>query len=311
MIETLDDWNERLGFCGCCQMTACPDPSLVHNVKPQTYSALCGFPLFNETDWTIPCADYRSRSTSYVNHITSSTGGDYTLTQTASRPTPGSCDITGVTSGSFVTVRGTLVSETYAAGVWIKNYDYYIGGSFIRSYTDTRTYSPMIGEAALFDELNGDAQAQIDATDDTDWIVGGSGSLRSHTSLFSAFLNPACYLGNPQTEVIRLTPYRFRFKIPSSHTGTFFKITYDIAEFPTDPLVDDSFVSEDNVVEWTGPGDPEDSEDATWLTDWIEIDPPDVPGERRVVNIRFTCYQGTKYGVKPQTTGESFTPPTP
>lgn len=153
-----------------------------------------------------------------------------------------------------------------------------------------------------------------------------------------------------------MTKVRSRFRIPESHLGSYFKITYDIVEIPDgwDAMIDDpeyvvpdpptgdpvpqvpkpgrperSFVSQDNVVTWTGPGTPvpdpiiEDDEqspdfgevtnqvaidaaEATWLTPWFEIPPPTVEGERRVVNIRFTCYHGTKYGVKPQVTGEAL-----
>jgi hypothetical protein len=103
---------------------------------------------------------------------------------------------------------------------------------------------------------------------------------------------------------------RFRFRIPDTHTGSYFKITYDIAEFPDDEEVDPFFVSQDNVVEWAGPGTG-DIDDPSWLTDWVVIDPPYDPGERRVVNIRYTCYSGTKYGSKPQVMGEAFSPPEP
>jgi len=120
---------------------------------------------------------------------------------------------------------------------------------------------------------------------------------------------PTTYItaGSP---TITARPLRFRFRIPSTHTGSKFWITYDVAEFPEDEGIDPSFVSEDNLVEWEGPGTG-DSTDPSWLTPWVEIDPPAIPGERRVVNIRFTCYTGTKYGVKPQVTGEAFTPPEP
>jgi hypothetical protein len=104
---------------------------------------------------------------------------------------------------------------------------------------------------------------------------------------------------------------RFRFRIPYTHTGSKFTITYDVAEFPQDEDVDPFFVSEDNVVEWTGPGNQEDPEGDSWFTPWVEIDPPEESGERRIVNIRYTCYSGTKYGVKPQVMGEAFEPPAP
>jgi hypothetical protein len=42
------------------------------------------------------------------------------------------------------------------------------------------------------------------------------------------------------------------------------------------------------------------------LTDWVVIDPPETSGERRIVNVRYTCYSGAKYGVKPQIMGEAY-----
>jgi hypothetical protein len=118
---------------------------------------------------------------------------------------------------------------------------------------------------------------------------------------------PGSYLtgGSP---IISTKPLRFRFRIPDTHLGSKFTITYDIGEFPTDG--DPSFVSQDNVVEWTGPGSGA-SSDPSWLTPWVEIDPPEVPGERRIVNIRFSCYTGTKFGSKPQVMGEALDIPPP
>lgn len=77
---------------------------------------------------------------------------------------------------------------------------------------------------------------------------------------------------------------------------------------------------QDLTAIWTGPGTPipdpvldedenvtnqEDIDTATasWFTDWNDLNPPPVPGTRRVVNIRFECYHGP-YGTKPQVTGE-------
>jgi hypothetical protein len=104
---------------------------------------------------------------------------------------------------------------------------------------------------------------------------------------------------------------RFRISNFLSFTSTPFKgskltITYDIAEFPDDG--DPSFFSQDNVIEWIGPG-VGDQFDPSWITDSIQIDPPEVPGQRRVVNIRWTSYTGTKFGSKPRVMGEAFEPP--
>lgn len=140
-----------------------------------------------------------------------------------------------------------------------------------------------------------------------------------------------------------LQKWRYRWGVPDDFDGSYFKITWDILEEPfgwdrtindpgetlPDPLPegydtpeewwadhqvpdpdapDRTFFSEDNTWEWAGPGDPEDAD--SWLSEWYEIDPPDVPGERRVVNIRYECYR-SPYGQKPQVTGEAVTLPDP
>jgi hypothetical protein len=118
---------------------------------------------------------------------------------------------------------------------------------------------------------------------------------------------------------------RFRWVIPDTwtdqntgldvpFTGSYFKITWDILEEPDgwddpSPTVFRSFHLSDQTWEWTGPGDPED--DDSWKSPWFEIDPPEVPGTRRVVNIRFECYRSPKYGNKPQVTGEAVELPDP
>jgi hypothetical protein len=102
------------------------------------------------------------------------------------------------------------------------------------------------------------------------------------------------------------TKSRFRWVIPDTHAGTYFKITWDVVFFPTtgDPVA----VSTDNTWEWTGPGDPEDED--TWKSGWYEIPVPEEPGENRGVNIRFECYAGP-YGHLPQITGEAVEIPPP
>lgn len=178
----------------------------------------------------------------------------------------------------------------------------------------------------------------------------------------------AFYVGNQRRALayIRLIEARPRFKISYGHPGSYFKITYDILDEPIgwDDTIDDpgyvppdplpvpappipqiprpgrplrTFLSEDNVVEWTGPGtpvpallDPTPDEgdpptpeeiaanavaiaaaEATWLTPKFTIETPTVPGERRVVNIRYSCYHGAKYGMKPQVMGEAVELPDP
>lgn len=94
---------------------------------------------------------------------------------------------------------------------------------------------------------------------------------------------------------------RFKWVIPETWTGSYFKVTWDVAFFPTvgDPVA----VSTDNTWEWAGPGDPEDPE--TWKSGHYIIPIPDEPGENRPVNIRFECYRSPAFGNKPQVTGEA------
>ena len=120
---------------------------------------------------------------------------------------------------------------------------------------------------------------------------------------------------------------RARFKIPATwadqvtgltvpFTGTYFKITYDIIEEPTgwddaEPTVFRSFFLEDQVLTpWIGPGTGA-PDDPSWFTDWITLDPPSVPGIRRIVNIRFVCRENWFVGVVPQTTGDAVELPDP
>ena len=95
---------------------------------------------------------------------------------------------------------------------------------------------------------------------------------------------------------------RFRWIVPNTFEGAFFKITWDVLEEPDgwddpSPTVFRSFYLEDQTWEFTGPGDPGDPE--SWKSPWIEIPPPDVGGTRRIVNIRFQCIRSTKLGTLP------------
>jgi hypothetical protein len=103
------------------------------------------------------------------------------------------------------------------------------------------------------------------------------------------------------------TKVKFRWTIPDTHEGSYFKITWDEVFFPTDESTP-TVVNADKTWTWEGPGDPDD--DDTWKSGWYELAPPSTPGEVRVVNVRFECYEGP-YGTRPQTTGESYAIPAP
>jgi hypothetical protein len=104
--------------------------------------------------------------------------------------------------------------------------------------------------------------------------------------------------------------------------GVYFKVTWDVIFEPDgwDAMILDSdsnpsndipdpdapereFFAEDLTWEWTGPGDPYDED--SWKSPWFELSPPNAPGVKRIVNIRYECYRGP-FGHKPETLGEGI-----
>lgn len=63
-------------------------------------------------------------------------------------------------------------------------------------------------------------------------------------------------------------------------------------------------IAKDQTWEWIGIVDPEDPD--TSRSEWYFIDVPDLPGQHRIVNIRFRCYRETPYGNAPQITGDGI-----
>jgi hypothetical protein len=107
-----------------------------------------------------------------------------------------------------------------------------------------------------------------------------------------------------------LTKARFRFTIPNDFKGSYFKITWDEVFFPLGytPVNAEQYPPEvmrqDVTLEWEGPGNPE--QESSWrIGDWNPLPAPDRPGETRIVNVRFVCHR-SKFGVKPQTMGDSY-----
>lgn len=116
---------------------------------------------------------------------------------------------------------------------------------------------------------------------------------------------------NLLSQRLAVTFVRYRWSIPDSFEGKWFKITWDEVFFPEDyeegnpDSPQPSAVNQDMTVEWERPSDPETAD--FWIAgDWHVMNPPDQPGEKRVVNIRFQCYRSPDFGNKPQVTGESF-----
>jgi hypothetical protein len=309
MIETLDDWNDKLEQCGCCFMPECPE-FFVKNERKYATGLLNQF-------WggvgTISCSceDMHLYYRKLITRETSDTSG-YGFGSTEYI-----FDEDGVT-GPFIVGDGALplpgdavfVGQTCDGANMIDTYTYTAGDEEDPDFNGT--YTNEVGFAEPFTPAEANALILVDAEtkiEEDDWesfieVPASSGlpfviSLRSDEEYVVSDPCPT-----PESLVaIILQVMRFRFRIPDTHTGSYFKITYDIAEFPDDGAP--SLVSEDNVIEWTGPGTGA-SSDPSWLTDWVVIEPPDVSGERRIVNVRYTCYSGAKYGAKPQLVGEAF-----
>lgn len=128
------------------------------------------------------------------------------------------------------------------------------------------------------------------------------------------------------TDCDTATKARIRWKIPHewadpvtgltvAFPGTYFKITYDIVEEPDgwdapSPTVFRSFVSEDNVLEWNGPGIGSENDDS-WRTAWVDIPLPTGKGRCVLANLRLVCREDWGLGVLPQVWGESVTLPDP
>jgi hypothetical protein len=273
MIETQDAWNARLRYCECCLMPVCPEPLTIGESIQAKYGAnAIGFE--DGVFYGKITVDYWWTDSEGTFHPEDPFTGEVRNWNLLSGP----CGETDVDS---------LERD----GVEMPPADGIIGGNS-ESYDLEQPFVSENYMEAIMDHFN----------TNYNFVSVVCGFSDSKIARFSGPMSPSI-----EADFIRKV--RIRFRIPTTHTGSYFKITYDIAEFPEDG--DPSFISQDNVIEWTGPGTGGQS-DPSWLAgDWVEIEPPEDPGERRIVNIRYTCYAGTKFGVRPQVTGESLEIPPP
>jgi hypothetical protein len=96
-----------------------------------------------------------------------------------------------------------------------------------------------------------------------------------------------------------LEKVRYRWQVPSTHLGDYYKITWDVLYEPDgwdDEGIPEAerpirFSRKDLTVEWEGPGSgPQD--DPSWLAgDWQALEVPEEPGTRRVINVRYTQFR--------------------
>lgn len=89
---------------------------------------------------------------------------------------------------------------------------------------------------------------------------------------------------------------RIRFKIPLSHTGSYFKIKWDYKLTPESG--DPSVINGDEII-WAGPGDPNNYSDAGWFTPWQYVDPPSTNGMIELCNLQYWNLSSSPYGIRP------------
>ena len=88
---------------------------------------------------------------------------------------------------------------------------------------------------------------------------------------------------------------RYRWQVPVSHLGTYYKVTWDVLYQPVgwDDMsipVDDrpvQFSLKDLTVEWEGPGTGIQTDESWWAGDWQILNPPEPEGASKIINVRF------------------------
>lgn len=163
------------------------------------------------------------------------------------------------------------------------------------AYDYSIEYSSQVDADALATQLT----TAIADLGEEDWPGSGCFSSVTTTKVFNEAEPPEIIC----SQVSGATAVRYRWQIPASHTGNYFKITWDVVTEPTDGVP--TLESDVGTWEWAGPGNAEDPDDASWFSGWYDLDPPAEPGTKRVVNVRFECYR-SPYGNKPQLTGEGY-----
>lgn len=298
-IQTLEDWNTRLSRCGCCQMPECPDPIIACESKSITLTPCGNSPPSDYNGIPTDCLVYFQYFRSYVGvttvTFTSPSGTDHQeITRSYSRDAGGSCQLaeTSVHDPAFAGFLYLFVSSTTT----------WTGGSYDHqeNWTNGSVHTTEVwSDPETRATLTASARAVLDAMDFEPF--GSCSAAYQYANLLEG-----CPDADPDSlpSSVSLTAIRYRFQIPATHTGSYFRIEWDEVFYPSTGAP--SILAE-RSVEWTGPGSG-DADDPSWFTPWIEVAAPEDPGTIEIRNIAFTCYHGDKFGAKPQFTGETFIP---
>jgi hypothetical protein len=204
-------------------------------------------------------------------------------------------------------LEGTEITESESIAYLLTSGNWWVGiGGPPPGSTDTEQYLNGVTVSEWYSNMAAIIIPLLDFSDEaciTNYNEGINSNLSINPESLILWRFPAIFV----------TKSRFRWVIPDTWTdqntglpvtfpGSYFKITWDIATYPTDPDAEISYI-QDLTWEWTGPGDPEDED--SWKSGWYEIDPPGEPGERKIVNVRYECYRSSRFGGKPQITGDA------
>lgn len=354
-IETLDEWNSVLTGCGCCPMPVCPVPERECEsiTVPNCGHALPSHPNAPAdcTKYSTKTTTYELSGSTDLENVTETRLANQTSTTVIDLVRDEAGDPKcrtryGQASSSTTTTETTepdsliviFDSGDSPLGTWIPDGNTLLITANI-SWNYSYTYPPDppdvtsgtgIGPVAWNDAHPDAAWAFTSPATFTRTYVNDYGPAGSDTITetvvysgappdpFEVFVFPDDINGEicgASRNCDTVTKTRFRWVVPESWAGSYFKISWNILTEPdgwddeeaeTPP---ERTLSEDQTWVWSGPGNPEDED--SWKSGWYDIPPPDVPGQRRVVNLRFECYKSTGFGVKPQVTGEAVELPDP
>jgi hypothetical protein len=149
----------------------------------------------------------------------------------------------------------------------------------------------------------GGAAAAMAVAEDLDWQAGDVCAARMVLALAEDGVRLLAASGRR---------VRRKFRVPVTHAGSWFKVSWDYVFFPAGYDEDDpegpapEVVSLNHSDEWEGPGEGG-QEDGSWdfSGGWHDVPMPPRAGEVRMVNIRYECYRSTRFGTRPQVMGEA------
>lgn len=92
--------------------------------------------------------------------------------------------------------------------------------------------------------------------------------------------------------LVRAYSSQSRWSLDPSFDGVYFKIEWDVWEWPDGDSV--GFLVSSDSWEWTG---------GSMTSGWTEVLPPSSAGYRKIVNVKYWCYPDSPYGFAKQELG--------